>query len=103
MSRLNGIKINAVCHHLISLQIMGPKDSYLLQYSSDVNSFWAENSALELGATFNAKGTPPKTRIPKVHHEGQIQPLDPIEIAYCWSQHLSSSSIGALPWSGVQK
>lgn len=49
---------------------MGPEDSYLLQYTNDVNTFWAEGGALELGATFQAKGTPPKTRVPKVCRSG---------------------------------
>ena len=45
---------------------MGPEDSYLLQYSSSVDTFWAEGHALELGATFTASTTPPKSRLPKV-------------------------------------
>lgn len=49
------------------LQIMGPEDSYLLQYSNDVDSFWAEGNALELGATFAANTAPPKSRVPKVN------------------------------------
>jgi hypothetical protein len=33
-------------------QIMGPKDSYLLQYSKDVSNFWAAPDELELGNVF---------------------------------------------------
>lgn len=31
---------------------MGPDDGYLLQYSKDVDSFWASARELQLGATF---------------------------------------------------
>ena len=48
------------------LQIMGPEDSYLMQYSNSVGSFWAEGHALELGATFQSNAAPPKSRLPKV-------------------------------------
>jgi hypothetical protein len=36
---------------------MGPDDSYLLQYSKDVRSFWADPHALALGACFRPRGT----------------------------------------------
>ena len=35
---------------------MGPDDSYLLQYSKDVRSFWADPRALALGACFRPRG-----------------------------------------------
>ena len=44
------------------MQIMGPSDSYLLQYSRDVGNFWADNDSLALGTCF--QGTPPLTRGP---------------------------------------
>eukprot|EP00873_Tetraselmis_striata_P022254 jgi/Tetstr1/442518/TSEL_030616.t1 len=36
----------------VGAQIMGPDDGYLLQYSKDVDSFWASARELQLGATF---------------------------------------------------
>lgn len=38
------------------LQVMGPDDSYLLQYGKDVRSFWADPHALALGACFRPRG-----------------------------------------------
>ncbi|EIE26754.1 tocopherol cyclase [Coccomyxa subellipsoidea C-169] len=35
-------------------QIMGPGDSYLLQYSNNVGAFWADQHSLALGARFRA-------------------------------------------------
>ena len=39
-----------------ALQVMGPDDSYLLQYGKDVRSFWADPHALALGACFRPRG-----------------------------------------------
>ena len=36
----------------VGAQVMGPEDGYLLQYSPDVASFWADPRSLSLGATF---------------------------------------------------
>ena len=41
---------------LALLQVMGPDDSYLLQYGKDVRSFWADPHALALGACFRPRG-----------------------------------------------
>jgi tocopherol cyclase len=37
----------------VGAQVMGPDDGYVLQYSKDVSSFWADRSSLALGATFD--------------------------------------------------
>ena len=43
----------------ISAQVMGPGDGYLLHYSTDVGSAWADPASLSLGATFvPGAGTP---------------------------------------------
>lgn len=39
----------------VGVQIMGPDDSYLIQYDADVSKFWAEDPELALGACFEAK------------------------------------------------
>ena len=39
----------------VGVQIMGPDDSYLLQYDADVSKFWAKDPELALGACFEAK------------------------------------------------
>ncbi len=47
------------------MQIMGPDDSYLIQYSKNTGIFWADQRSLALGATFRAaagaNGTQPAT------------------------------------------
>ena len=53
------------------LQIMGPGDSYLLQYSRNIESFWATPYSLALGATFRARqdsglAPPPRQLVTKV-------------------------------------
>lgn len=40
----------------VGAQVMGPKDGYILQYSKDTSSFWADRGRLALGACFDAKG-----------------------------------------------
>ena len=46
----------AECHsQFLHAQIMGPGDSYLLQYSRNIESFWATPYSLALGATFRAR------------------------------------------------
>ena len=37
------------------VQIMGPDDSYLIQYDADVSKFWAKDPELALGACLEAK------------------------------------------------
>lgn len=39
----------------VGVQIMGPEDSYLIQYDADVSKFWAKDPELALGACFEAK------------------------------------------------
>lgn len=46
----------------VGAQVMGPDDSYIVQYSTDVKRFWANPRALELGAAF--AGTPPTAPLP---------------------------------------
>ena len=38
----------------VGVQIMGPDDSYLIQYEPDVSKFWAKDPELALGACFEA-------------------------------------------------
>lgn len=50
------------------VQVMGPDDSYLIQYSEDVNSFWADTGSLALGACFKRAGqaAPPRVAVTEV-------------------------------------
>ena len=55
------------------VQVMGPDDSYLLQYGKDVRSFWADPHALALGACFRPRGAgrpglPLGRVVPEVQH-----------------------------------
>jgi tocopherol cyclase len=36
----------------VGAQVMGPDDGYILQYSKDVSTFWADRGRLALGASF---------------------------------------------------
>lgn len=38
----------------LGVQIMGPDDSYIIQYDPDVSKFWAKDPELALGACFEA-------------------------------------------------
>ena len=39
----------------VGAQVMGPDDGYLIQYSKDVSSFWADRNRLALGSVFRRK------------------------------------------------
>jgi hypothetical protein len=39
------------CH----VQVMGPEDGYICQFSKDIKTFWGSRHSLELGATFRSK------------------------------------------------
>ena len=54
--------------HGSCVQVMGPDDSYLVQYSDDVKPFWAETSSLALGACFKPTGqaAPPRVAVTEV-------------------------------------
>ncbi|KAG2447103.1 hypothetical protein HYH02_007852 [Chlamydomonas schloesseri] len=41
----------------VGLQVMGPDDGYICQFTPDVTGFWAERNRLALGATFKAGGS----------------------------------------------
>ncbi|EFJ42521.1 hypothetical protein VOLCADRAFT_42287, partial [Volvox carteri f. nagariensis] len=41
----------------IGLQVMGPNDGYICQFTSDVSSFWADPHHPALGATFKTSNT----------------------------------------------
>ncbi|PSC72651.1 Tocopherol chloroplastic [Micractinium conductrix] len=41
----------------VGAQVMGPDDGYLLQYSPQVQQFWADRSDLALGAMFRPRGS----------------------------------------------
>jgi hypothetical protein len=45
---------------------MGPEDSYLLQYTNNVEAFWAEGGALALGAVFTPPGQAMKQMLSQV-------------------------------------
>lgn len=38
----------------VGLQVMGPNDGYICQFSQSTSGFWAERNSLALGATFRA-------------------------------------------------
>ncbi|KAL4432855.1 hypothetical protein ABPG77_008181 [Micractinium sp. CCAP 211/92] len=42
----------------VGAQVMGPDDGYLLQYSPQVQQFWADRRDLALGAVFKQQGSP---------------------------------------------
>lgn len=54
---------------IASLQVMGPDDSYLIQYSDDTKAFWADSGSLALGACFKRAGqaAPPRVAVTEVH------------------------------------
>eukprot|EP00884_Botryococcus_braunii_P021088 jgi/Botrbrau1/7663/Bobra.0159s0105.1 len=61
-----------------SAQIMGPRDSYLLQFSKDTNIFWGNTSDLELGCTFKARnplkeGQPIGRMLPEEEFSEQVE------------------------------
>lgn len=41
----------------VGVQVMGPDDGYICQFSKDVGTFWASRNNLELGATFKQATT----------------------------------------------
>lgn len=43
---------------------MGPNDSYMVQYSSDVKKFWADSDSLSLGACFRRTGNQAPPQVP---------------------------------------
>ncbi|CAL8467097.1 g6633 [Coccomyxa elongata] len=49
----------------VGAQIMGPGDSYLIQYSKDVGRFWADTHSLALGARFRAPNGQALQRAPQ--------------------------------------
>jgi len=58
----------------VGAQVMGPDDGYLLQYSKNVSSFWADSGRLALGACFRAsrqhRGIVPKDVFAKTVDQG---------------------------------
>ena len=56
----------------LGIQVMGPGDSYICQYSKDTRAFWADRNRLALGAILKLKQphdarTPPKRLLAEVH------------------------------------
>ena len=43
---------------------MGPNDSYMVQHSSDVKTFWADSDSLSLGACFRRTGNQAPPQVP---------------------------------------
>ncbi len=39
------------------VQVMGPDDGYICQFSQSTSGFWAERNSLALGATFRASSS----------------------------------------------
>lgn len=58
------------------MQVMGPDDSYLLQYDPDVRKFWADPSSLALGACF--KPTPRSQRVTTVPKQPVTEVRQPL-------------------------
>lgn len=58
----------------VGAQVMGPDDSYLIQYSEDVNSFWADTGSLALGACFKRAGqaAPPRVAVTEGQFNGAV-------------------------------
>ncbi|KAK9835048.1 hypothetical protein WJX81_007145 [Elliptochloris bilobata] len=62
----------------VGAQVMGPDDSYLLQYGKDVRSFWADPHALALGACFRPRGAgrpaaPLGRMVPEAHFNAAVE------------------------------
>ena len=85
------------------MQIMGPGDSYLIQYSKDVGRFWADKHSLALGARFRAPDgralqRAPQSILPQVifllseGHKGTCSDLLGSFAAVCKFNSSSSSS-----------
>ncbi len=76
------------------VQVMGPDDSYLIQYSEDNKCFWADPGSLALGASFKPAGprAPPRVAVTEVdcacmwlrsqHHTCGIAPV--VAKTCCW-------------------
>ena len=58
---------------------MGPGDSYLLQYSRNIESFWATPYSLALGATFRAHQDRTLAPLPR-------QLVTKVNLLFCWPQ-----------------
>lgn len=41
----------------VGVQVMGPDDGYICQFSKDVSPFWASRNTLELGSSFRQRST----------------------------------------------
>jgi len=56
----------------VGVQVMGPDDGYLCQFSRSTGAFWADPNDLALGATFQAKGAAsPRSLVPQVGRVGR--------------------------------
>ncbi|KAK9823665.1 hypothetical protein WJX72_004524 [[Myrmecia] bisecta] len=49
----------------VGAQVMGPDDSYLIQYTRDISCFWADKDSLALGASFKPTDARKKGSMPK--------------------------------------
>lgn len=50
------------------MQVMGPDDSYMVQFSPDTKTFWADSNSLSLGGCFQRASdrTPPHVPVTEV-------------------------------------
>jgi hypothetical protein len=63
---------------MLPLQVMGPDDGYICQFSKDQSTFWAARNSLELGACIKAAPTytgrrAPQRMVAQVRHWGTAQ------------------------------
>eukprot|EP00898_Chlorokybus_atmophyticus_P002292 jgi/Chlat1/3063/Chrsp21S03318 len=74
----------------VGAQIMGPDDSYLCQFSTDLRNFWASRHDLQLGNTFKAKQLasldhkPPRNEIPAQDWQARVS--EGFQVSTTWHQ-----------------
>ena len=79
----------------VGAQVMGPKDSYMLQYSKDTRRFWADGKKLELGCAFRLResGPYPSGMSEKGDFERRVE--RGFQVSSSWHQgHLTLESRG---------
>ncbi|CAL5225421.1 g8236 [Coccomyxa viridis] len=83
----------------VGAQIMGPGDSYLLQYSRNIERFWATPYSLALGATFRARqesglAPPPRQLVTKEAFSRDVK--EGFQASSTWHQgHIIAEGAGA--------
>eukprot|EP00882_Tetradesmus_deserticola_P018828 GHRQ01020221.1.p1 GENE.GHRQ01020221.1~~GHRQ01020221.1.p1 ORF type:complete len:334 (+),score=10.49 GHRQ01020221.1:821-1822(+) len=81
----------------VGVQVMGPDDGYICQFSRDTEPFWASRHSLELGATLAAKPTAAgQRRLRQPVSEVQTDPCFILYLNVC-VRVLLSCEAGVLP------